>query len=78
MFVVCGAAGGKRLEEREKAKNKHRQAILARNPAIEAKLIDFEAFGGRIRMLGKVVMNSVDLGKAAAWAERIGKKLNKE
>jgi menaquinone-dependent protoporphyrinogen oxidase len=70
MFIVCGEASGP--EGCKRAAEKHMQAIKARNPALE--LADFGVFGGRMRILWKTVLDSVDSAKARQWAEGVGKK----
>jgi menaquinone-dependent protoporphyrinogen IX oxidase len=72
LFVVCGAAGDKRPEERKRAKDKYWQATLNKNSSIESHIIGFEAFGGRVKILWKVV-DGRDMKKAGEWAEKIGK-----
>jgi menaquinone-dependent protoporphyrinogen oxidase len=80
LFVVCGEAGDKRPEECERVKDKHKQAILTRNPSLESRLAGsgFEAFGGRMKILGKVVQDSVDLKKARDWAEKVAGKIGQK
>ncbi len=56
----------------EKAKMKFAENTLARYPNI--KPVSMEAFGGRIRILGKTVTDNRDLAKVEAWAEELGKK----
>lgn len=50
---------------------KHIKPLREKYPS--AKIISAEAFGGRIRILSKVVEDSRDMKKAGVWAEKIGK-----
>jgi menaquinone-dependent protoporphyrinogen IX oxidase len=77
LFVVCGAAGDKRPEERRKAKERYWQATLSKNPSLEPRLVGFETFGGRMKLLWKVTFDYRDMKKAAEWAERVGKFLSR-
>ena len=56
----------------EKAKIKFVENTLANYPKI--KPVATEAFGGRIRILGKTVTDNRDMAKVEAWAEELGKK----
>jgi menaquinone-dependent protoporphyrinogen IX oxidase len=56
----------------EKAKVKFVESTLANYPNI--KPVATEAFGGRIRILGKTVTDNTDMAKVEAWAEELGKK----
>jgi hypothetical protein len=58
----------------EKAKVKFVENNLARYPNINA--VAWDAFGGRIRILGKPVMDNTDLAKVEVWAEKLGKKFS--
>jgi hypothetical protein len=54
---------------------KRKQSLLknlAKYPNI--KPVSCEAFGGRMSILGKKIFDTVDLVKAEAWAEELGKK----
>lgn len=52
---------------------KYIDEVLAQYPHV--KPMAAEAFGGRMKMLGKTVKNNCDMGKVRAWAEEVGKKL---
>ncbi len=69
-FVSSGEAGTP--ASYEKAKVKFVENTLANYPNI--KTVSTEAFGGRIKILGKTVMDNRDMAKVEAWAEELGKK----
>ena len=56
----------------ENAKAKFVENTLAKYPNINA--VSTEAFGGRIRILRKTMLDNTDLSKVEAWAEELGKK----
>jgi menaquinone-dependent protoporphyrinogen oxidase len=56
----------------EKAKIKFVENTLAKYPKINP--VAWDAFGGRIKILGKTVTDNTDLAKVEAWAEELGKK----
>jgi menaquinone-dependent protoporphyrinogen IX oxidase len=56
----------------EKTKVKFVENTLANYPNI--KPVATEAFGGRIKILGKTVTDNTDMAKVEAWAEELGKK----
>ena len=56
----------------ENAKAKFVENILAKYPNINA--VSTEAFGGRIKILGKLMLDNTDLTKVEVWAEELGKK----
>ena len=56
----------------ENAKAKFVENTLAKYPNINP--ISTEAFGGRIRILRKTMLDNTDLAKVDAWAEELGKK----
>ena len=56
----------------ENAKAKFVENTLAKYPKINP--VSTEAFGGRIRMLRKTMVDNTDLAKVEAWAEELGKK----
>jgi menaquinone-dependent protoporphyrinogen IX oxidase len=69
-YVCCGDAADQ--EKCEGAKVKYIENVLANYP--EVKAVSTAAFGGRMKMLGKTVYDYLDLSKAEAWAEELGKK----
>jgi menaquinone-dependent protoporphyrinogen oxidase len=69
-FVSAGQAGSP--ETYEKAKAKFAENTLTKYPNI--KPVSWEAFGGRMSILGKKIFDTVDLIKVEAWAETLGKK----
>ncbi len=56
----------------ENAKVKFVENTLAKYPNINP--VSTEAFGGRIRILRKTMVDNTDLAKVEAWAEELGKK----
>ncbi len=72
-YVCCG--DGANPEKCESAKVRYIENVLANYP--EVKPVSTEAFGGRMKVLGKVVYDYLDLSKAAAWAEDLGQKFTK-
>jgi menaquinone-dependent protoporphyrinogen IX oxidase len=69
-FVSSGQAGAP--ASYEKAKVKFVENNLAKYPKINS--VAWEAFGGRIRILGKTVSDTTDSTKVKVWAEELGKK----
>ena len=69
-FVSSGQAGSPATYE--KAKVRFVENVLANYPKVQP--VSTEAFGGRIKILGKTVSDSRDMGKVEAWAEQLGKK----
>ncbi len=70
-FFVSSAEAGS-LGSYEKAKIKFVENTLAKYPKINP--VATEAFGGRIKILGKTVTDNRDMVKVEAWAEELGKK----
>ena len=70
-FVSSGQAGTP--ASYDKAKIKFVENTLANYPKINP--VATEAFGGRIKILGKTVMDNMDMAKVEAWAVELGKKL---
>ena len=56
----------------ENARAKFVENILDKYPNVNA--VSTEAFGGRIKILGKLMLDNTDLTKVEAWAEELGKK----
>ncbi|MGA2682641.1 MAG: flavodoxin domain-containing protein [Candidatus Bathyarchaeia archaeon] len=56
----------------EDAKAKFVENTLTKYPNINP--VSTEAFGGRIRILRKTMVDNTDLAKVEAWAEELGKK----
>ncbi len=69
-FVSCGQGGDP--AKCENAKVKFAEDTLARYPKIDATA--WEAFGGKMTILGKKVFDNLDLARVEAWAEELGKK----
>jgi len=72
-FVSSGDAGDP--EKYEQAKIKYIENVLANYPNV--KPVATEAFGGRMKILGKTVYDKMDLTKVEVWAEELGKKFSK-
>jgi menaquinone-dependent protoporphyrinogen oxidase len=70
-FFVSSAEAGS-PGSYEKAKIKFVENTLAKYPKINP--VATEAFGGRIKILGKTVTDNRDMVKVEAWAEELGKK----
>jgi menaquinone-dependent protoporphyrinogen IX oxidase len=70
-FFVCSGEGGE-PGKHDSAKAKFAEATLAKYPNVNA--VSVEAFGGRMKILGKSVFDSLDLTKVEAWADLLGKK----
>lgn len=71
-FVSSSWAGTPKQESYDAAKAKFVENTLAKFPQINA--VSAEAFGGRIKILGKLMLDNTDLSKVEAWAEELGKK----
>jgi hypothetical protein len=56
----------------KKPKSNSSKTPLANYPNI--KPVATEAFGGRIKILGKTVTDNTDMAKVETWAEQLGKK----
>ena len=69
-FVSCGQGGDP--NKCDEAKVKFAEDTLVKYPNIEA--VAWEAFGGRMSILGKKVFDNLDLAKVEAWAELLGQK----
>jgi menaquinone-dependent protoporphyrinogen oxidase len=70
-FFVSSGQGGDPKSYAD-AKAKFVENTLAKYPNVNA--VSTEAFGGRMKILGKTVFDTVDLAKVEAWAEELGKK----
>jgi menaquinone-dependent protoporphyrinogen oxidase len=70
-FVCCGGAGDpKKYEE---SCSKYVTDVLAKYSNL--KMVATEAFGGRMKILGRLIFDNVDPDKIRAWAETLGSKL---
>ena len=70
-FVCCGGAGDPK--NYEDSCNKYVIKVLANYPNL--KPVASEAFGGRMKILGKTIFDNIDSSKIRAWAEILGNKL---
>jgi menaquinone-dependent protoporphyrinogen oxidase len=70
-FVCCGGAGDPK--NYDESCTKYLTNVLAKYPNLKA--VATEAFGGRMKMLGKTLFDNVDPAKIRAWAETLGSKL---
>jgi len=57
----------------EQAITKYIKNVLEKYPHV--KPVAVEAFGGRMKMLGKTIKDNCDMEKVRAWVEEVGKKL---
>jgi len=71
-FVSSSWAGTPDEGSYKSAKARFVENNLAKHPNINP--VSTEAFGGRIRILGKTMLDNTDLSKVEAWAEELGKK----
>ena len=69
-FLSSGEAGD--AKSHDAAVTKYVTNVLVNYPNF--KPMAAEAFGGRIKILGKIVSDSSDMAKVRAWAEELGKK----
>jgi hypothetical protein len=72
-FFVCSGDAGDAAKD-EEAKVKFIETVLANYPNV--KPVATEAFGGRMKMLGRTIFDNIDLAKVEAWAEELGKKFS--
>ena len=70
-FVCCGGAGDPK-KYGESCTN-YLTNVLANYPNL--KTVATEAFGGRMKMLGKTLFDNVDASKVRAWSEALSSKL---
>jgi menaquinone-dependent protoporphyrinogen oxidase len=70
---ACSAGDPKKHDE---AVRNYLDPVLAKYPHM--KPVAAQAFGGRMRMLGKTVEDNCDMDKIREWAEEVGKKLKEE
>jgi menaquinone-dependent protoporphyrinogen oxidase len=71
-FFVSAGAGGGDEKAHEKAKSQYAEDTLAKYPKVTPVAV--EAFGGRMTILGRKVIDNLDLAKVEVWAEELGKK----
>lgn len=69
-FVCCGGAGDPK--NYEESCEKYVAEVLAKYPNV--KTVATEAFGGRMKVLGRTLFDNVDKEKIRAWAEILGNK----
>jgi len=69
-FVCCGGAGDPKTYE--ESCTKYLTKVLANYPNV--KPVATEAFGGRMKMLGKTIYDNIDRARIRAWAETLGNK----
>jgi menaquinone-dependent protoporphyrinogen IX oxidase len=68
-FVCCGGAGDPK--NYEASCTKYLTNVLAKYPNL--KTVSTEAFGGRMKLLGKTLFDYVDKDKICVWAENLKK-----
>ncbi len=71
-FVSSSWAGTPDEGSYKSARTRFVENTLAKHPKLN--VVGSEAFGGRIKILGKLMLDNTDLVKVEAWAEEIGKK----
>jgi menaquinone-dependent protoporphyrinogen oxidase len=71
IFLSSGEGG--EPDKHEQAINKYIKNVLAKYPHV--KPVAAEAFGGRMKIMGKTITDNYDTEKVKAWAEELGKKL---
>lgn len=71
LFIVCSEAD--KPENHDVVLEKHMKTILSKHPNM--KPVEMEVFGGRFKILGKVVSDGRDPAKVRAWADKLGKNL---
>ena len=69
-FVCCGGAGNPK--NYEESCEKYVNEVLAKYPNV--KTVATEAFGGRMKVLGRTLFDNVDKEKVHAWVEILGNK----
>jgi menaquinone-dependent protoporphyrinogen IX oxidase len=70
-FFVCSGDAGT-PEKYQDTKAKFLESTLSHYPKIAP--VEMEAFGGRMKMLGRMVLDNLDLGMVEAWATKVGEK----
>lgn len=70
LFIVCGEASNPK--DHDVVLEKHMKATLASHAHL--KPVEFEVFGGRMKVLWKVVSDGRDPAKVRAWADKVSKK----
>jgi len=70
-FVCCGGAGDPK--NYDESCTKYITNVLGKYPKL--KTVATEAFGGRMKMLGKTLFDNVDPAKVRAWSEVLSSKL---
>jgi hypothetical protein len=71
VFLSSAEAGDAKTHDA--AVTKYITNVLANYPHL--KPVAAEAFGGRVRILGRTVSDNSDMTKVRAWVEELGKKL---
>lgn len=70
-FVCCGGAGDPK--NYDESCTKYLTKVLAKYPNL--KTVSTEAFGGRMKLLGKKLFDNVDKDKIRVWAETLQNRL---
>jgi hypothetical protein len=70
-LVCCGRAGDPK--NYDESCTKYLPNVLAKYPNL--KTVATEAFGGRMKMLGKTLFDNVDPAKIRTWTVTLGSKL---
>jgi len=70
LYFCCGGGGDPKTRNQSAEDNSKK--ALAKNKSL--KPIDVVAFGGRMKILGRVVWDNRDMNKVREWAIELGKK----
>ena len=71
-YVSSSWAGTPKQDSYEAAKIRFVEKTLTKHPNLN--IVGADAFGGRIRIFGKLMLDNIDLSKVETWAEELGKK----
>lgn len=73
-FVCCGDAGDP--EKYEESIKKYINTVLVNYPSV--KPVATEAFGGRMKILGKTIFDKTDPNRIHVWADLLGNNFGKK
>jgi menaquinone-dependent protoporphyrinogen IX oxidase len=76
IIVFLSACSAGDLEKHDTAVKQYIDDVLQKYPRI--RIVASQAFGGRMKMLGKTIEDNCDVDKVRAWAVEIGEKLQAE
>jgi menaquinone-dependent protoporphyrinogen oxidase len=75
VFIFLSACSAGDPKSHDEAVSKYLNTVLAKYPHV--KPVATAAFGGRMKMFGKVQSDTCDPEKVRLWAEEVGKKLSR-